>query len=150
MKSVSPHRDNSLPLCREAERRQNVSRPKLSCDVKRELLRDYIAALERVQVAEREHTAMLLTAGTSDGMALRSSQRLKQSKNCVMQHGSDIQTTATCTTARSLARNAPAPLAMLASLALPALTARDSTRPNQPSAILHRKIKGVVLEYCCR
>ncbi len=53
--------------------------PKLSCDVKRELLHVYIAALERVKVAEREHTEMLLTA--TDGMALRSSHRLEAIKS---------------------------------------------------------------------
>lgn len=54
--------------------------PKLSCDVKRELLRDYIAALERVKVAEREHTEMLVTAGTTDGMAVPSSHRIEAIK----------------------------------------------------------------------
>ena len=52
--------------------------PKLSCDGKRELLHGCIAALERVKVAEREHTEMLLTA--TDGMALRSSHRLEAIK----------------------------------------------------------------------
>ena len=91
MQSVSPHRDNSLPLCRETERRQSVS-PKLSCDVKRELLRDYIAALERVKVARREHTEMLVAAGTSDGLALGSSQRVEAIKalcNTVRERYSD-------------------------------------------------------------
>jgi len=53
--------------------------PKLCCDVKRELLHVYIAALERVKVAEREHAEMLLTA--TDGMALRSSHRLEAIKS---------------------------------------------------------------------
>ena len=52
---------------------------KLCCDVKRVLLHVYIAALERVKVAERELTEMLLTA--TDGMALRSSHRLEAIKS---------------------------------------------------------------------
>ena len=66
--------------------------PKLSCDVKRLLLHDYIAALERVKVARREHTEMLVAAGTSDGMALRSSQRIEAIKalcNAVRERYSD-------------------------------------------------------------
>ena len=35
------------------------------------------ATLERVKVARREHTEMLVAAGTSDGMALRSTQRIE-------------------------------------------------------------------------
>jgi hypothetical protein len=34
-----------------------VPSPKLSCDVKRLLLHDYIAALEKVKVARREQTS---------------------------------------------------------------------------------------------
>jgi hypothetical protein len=79
MKSVSPT-ETTPCLSAEKLKEGNVSSPKLSCDVKGELLRDYIAALERVQVAEREHTATLVTAGTSDGMALRSSQGIEAIK----------------------------------------------------------------------
>ena len=46
-----------------------------SCEVKRELRRDYVAILERVKVARREHTETL-AAGGSDSLALRSTQRV--------------------------------------------------------------------------
>ena len=77
MQPVSP---TETTPCLSAEKRKagKMPSPKLSCDVKRELLHDYIAALERVKVAEREHTEMLLTA--TDGMALRSSHRLEAIK----------------------------------------------------------------------
>jgi len=69
-----------------------VPSPKLSCDLKRQLLHDYIAALERVKVARREHTEMLVAAGTRDGMALRSSQRIEAIKalcNAIRERYSD-------------------------------------------------------------
>ena len=76
---------NQFPLtetnCLSAEKRKEgkVLSPKSSCDVKRELRHDYIAVLERVKVARREHTETL-AAAASDGMALRSSQRVEAIK----------------------------------------------------------------------
>jgi hypothetical protein len=49
-----------------------------SCDVKRQLLADNLACLERLKVAEREHSEILLAS--SDGVALRSTQRIEAMK----------------------------------------------------------------------
>ena len=49
------------------------------CDVKRQLLADYLARLERCKVAEQEHKE-ILTVGTGDGVVLRSTQRIEAIK----------------------------------------------------------------------
>ena len=53
--------------------------PKLSCNVKRELLRDYIAAIAILKAARRDHADTLAT-GADDRVVLRSSQRVKEVK----------------------------------------------------------------------
>jgi hypothetical protein len=47
-----------------------------NCDVKRQLLDDYMASLEHVKIAQREYTE-ILTVGTGGGAALRSSERIE-------------------------------------------------------------------------
>ena len=49
------------------------------CDVKRQLLADYMASLEHLKVAEQEHKE-ILTAGTGDGVVSRSSLRVEAKK----------------------------------------------------------------------
>ena len=50
-----------------------------SCDVKRQLLADHLACLERLKVAEREHSEILI-AGTGDGVVSRSTFRIEAMK----------------------------------------------------------------------
>ena len=47
-----------------------------NCDVKRQLLADYMTSLEHLKVAKREH-AEILMAGTGDGVVVRSTQRIE-------------------------------------------------------------------------
>jgi spermidine synthase len=49
------------------------------CDLKRQLLADYMASLEHLKVAEQEHKE-ILTVGTGDGVVLRSTQRIEAIK----------------------------------------------------------------------
>ena len=49
-----------------------------SSDLKRQLLADYLACLERLKAAEREHSEVLLT--DSDDAVLRSAQRIEAMK----------------------------------------------------------------------
>ena len=46
------------------------------CDVKRQLLADYMTSLEHLKVAKREH-AEILMMDTGDGVAVRSTQRIE-------------------------------------------------------------------------
>jgi len=49
------------------------------CEVKTELLRDYLATLENFKALEREHNEILL-AGTGQGMVERSAKRVEAIK----------------------------------------------------------------------
>jgi spermidine synthase len=49
------------------------------CDVKRQLLADYMASLEHLKVAEQEHKEILI-AGTGDGVVPRSALRIEAKK----------------------------------------------------------------------
>ena len=49
-----------------------------SCDVKRQLLAEHLACLDRLRLAEREHSEFL--PASSDGVVLRSSQRIEAIK----------------------------------------------------------------------
>jgi hypothetical protein len=50
-----------------------------SCDLKRQLLADYMASLEHLKVAEQEHEEILI-AGTGDGVVSRSTLRIEAKK----------------------------------------------------------------------
>ena len=52
---------------------------KTPCEIKRDLLVDYLSALERLKVAQWEHKE-ILTIGIGDGLALRSAQRIEAIK----------------------------------------------------------------------
>ena len=56
-----------------------MSSPKSSCEPKRQFLRDYLAALEKLKVAQREYKEML-AMGKGEGVALRSTQRIEAIK----------------------------------------------------------------------
>ena len=53
---------------------------KTPCEIKRDLLVDYLSALERLKVAQWEHKE-ILTMGMADGLALRSAQRIEAIKS---------------------------------------------------------------------
>ena len=78
MKSVSP---TETTPCLFAEKRKagKVSSPKSFCEPKRQFLRDYLAALEKLKVAQREYKEML-AVGKGEGVALRSTQRIEAIK----------------------------------------------------------------------
>ena len=49
------------------------------CEVKRDLLVEYLSTLERLKAADWEHK-QILAAGTGDGVALRSAERIEELK----------------------------------------------------------------------
>jgi hypothetical protein len=53
--------------------------PTKKCEVKSALLREYMAALEKLKVAQQEHK-QILAAGTGEGVVLRSRQRIEAFK----------------------------------------------------------------------
>jgi hypothetical protein len=53
------------------------------CELKRELLAEYIATLEKFKMAEREHKELLL-AGTGQGVVQRSTKRVEAIKKLCM------------------------------------------------------------------
>jgi len=60
---------------------RNRKRGKLtSCDVKRQLLADYMTSLEHLKVAEQEHKEILIS-GTGDGVVSRSTLRIEALKS---------------------------------------------------------------------
>ena len=50
------------------------------CQMKRDLLVDYLETLEKLKVAQWDHKE-ILTIGTGDGLALRSAQRIEAIKS---------------------------------------------------------------------
>ena len=50
------------------------------CEVKRDLLVEYLSTLERLKVADWEHK-QILAAGMGDGVTLRSAQRIEEIKS---------------------------------------------------------------------
>jgi hypothetical protein len=65
-----------LLLGRATEKKDTVGSTKSPCDVKRQLLLDYLAALEDLKVARREHSEILMSGSRS--VALRSAQRIRE------------------------------------------------------------------------
>jgi hypothetical protein len=53
---------------------------KTPCQMKRDLLVDYLSTMERLKVAQWEHKE-ILTIGIGDGLALRSAQRIEAIKS---------------------------------------------------------------------
>jgi hypothetical protein len=53
---------------------------KTPCQIKRDLLVDYLSTMERLKVAQWEHKE-ILTIGIGDGLALRSAQRIEAIKS---------------------------------------------------------------------
>ena len=49
------------------------------CEIKRDLLVEYLSTLERLKVVDWEHN-QILPGGTADGVALRSAQRMEEIK----------------------------------------------------------------------
>ena len=74
-----PHRDNSLPPCRETERGK-MPNAKSPCEVKHDLLIEYLSTLEQLQIAQWEHKE-ILTIGVGDGLARRSAQLIEAIKS---------------------------------------------------------------------
>ena len=74
IQAVSPHRDNSLPPCRETGRGY-VSTPKTLCEVKLDLLIKYVESLEKLKIARLEH-GVKRSLASSQGFFQRTAQNV--------------------------------------------------------------------------